>query len=317
MQMLAQDLFTWKCFLLTVQYGSVRQAAKVLELEPSSVSRRLANLSKELGDDLFVKNQTPLVLTPTGKLALKNFAPLLKNFDIALSNISRRTSSENSTLHIIAPIGYSQTIVRKAVAEFQKKFPSISFWLESGLYGDERFTTLGKGVDIIISTLTRQSPILHTEKISDHRHVCLAGASFTKDHPLTHPDQLMQLPLAGNTQFMANQVFTRESDGSFVSLPLSFALLSDNTNLLMEWAKDNNGVLIGSPCTAAVPYLKDGTLKLVLPDWRIPNNQVYAYATKQDFADESNHISDFFALLHEISDSEAKLADSALAEAGL
>ena len=296
------DLFSWKCFLALVEKGTLRKASKALSLDPSSISRRIANLEEELQTKLLEQQGRQLFLTPEGKAALQNFAPIVEAADAAMKNIPRRAAPDPQFLHIVAPIGYTSTIVRRTVSRFMTMYPDHRFWLESGRYGAEDFDQLGRGIDMIISTIAREHSAFAMIEISDHRNCCFASPSFLARHPLEKPRDLLGLPLAGNTQFITNRTFTNAKTGEAVSRPFTYALLSDNTNILMDWTANGNGVLINSPFTAAVPYITEERLFPVMTDWHLPNNHVYAYVSKRDIADPRKPLSVLVDVLKSVSD---------------
>ncbi len=310
----SQDLFSWKCFILVNKYGSIRQAAKDLSLEPSSVSRRLSRLEKELGIELFRFAGKSLTLTPEGEIALKNFAPIVQAHDQAVLNLTRGIAPAGRTLHVIAPIGYSLAIVRRAVTRMADIRPDVHFWLESGLYGAEKFEALGRGIDVIVSTIARENSAFLRREMSDHRSFCFASPLFARENAIERPEALSAIPLAGNTQFITNTVFTHRKTREKVGMSLDFSLLSDNTFFLMDWAACGRGVLVNSPYTAAAARVEAHELVQVLRDWELPNNHVYAYASKKDFQHPGSLLPEFFELLRETSDRAAVQADTVYAE---
>lgn len=303
------DMFSWQCFLTAAHFGSIRQAAKELRMEPSSVSRRIANLERELGVEFFEKNGAALKLSPDGVIAQKNFAPLVRAQAVAVRNISRKIAPVRSSMHVIAPIGYSLVIVRRAIANMDAPAGSVRFWLESGQYGEERFESLGHGIDVIVSTIERDNPKFVKELISNHKNYCFASPLFSRKHPLNEPKDLLDLPLGGNTQFITNTVFVHKKTHEKQSFALDFSLLSDNTALLMDWAANGHGVLVKSPFTAAAELIKNGNLVRMLKDWELPNNHVWAYAARKDFTSPGSLIPSFFKTLKATSDLVAEVSE--------
>ncbi|MEM1386018.1 MAG: LysR family transcriptional regulator [Pseudomonadota bacterium] len=63
------------------QHGSFAAAARVLDLDPSSVSRVIANLENELSMRLFERTTRSLALTEAGTAYLDRIKPILADLD--------------------------------------------------------------------------------------------------------------------------------------------------------------------------------------------------------------------------------------------
>ena len=57
------DLCAWRYFTVFAKTGSLSVASRVLQVEPSSLSRAIAGLEKSLGCELIVHGTRPLQLT--------------------------------------------------------------------------------------------------------------------------------------------------------------------------------------------------------------------------------------------------------------
>lgn len=303
------DLFSWKCFLLVCKFGSVRQAAQTLRLEPSTVSRRIGSLSDALGAPLFEQRGRSLYLTEEGKRAQRNFAPLVQSMEAVLALTGDKTFVPVHRIHLVAPSGYTMAIVRHAVSVFQKIFPETQFWLETGRYGDESFESLGNGIDLILSTIARENAFFERRLISKHRTFCFASPHYLRTYPVSHPRDLFRRRLGGNTQFITNQYFENCTTGEKADLPLDFQVMSDNTYVLLEWAAAGHGILVGCPYTTGIDYVRNGKLAVVLPHWRMRDNLVYAYAAKRDLAAPDKLLGLFMDRLKIASDTLEAAAD--------
>lgn len=312
----SQDLFSWICFLKVLQCGSIRKAAEELNLEPSTISRRISALESELSLKFFDHSSVSgSVLTEEGRIALYNFGPLVQAHETAVNCLKNRVLSTKKTLRITCPIGYSISTLRSAVQLFQKDFPGTRFWLESVRQGTEEFEILGHGIDIIISTVKRENASFSSNLISDHRCLCLAAPEFLKRVQLKEPKDLFRVPTGGHSLFVNDTVFENENTGQKQSLSLDFAIMSDNTYLLLDWAEAGGGVLIASPHVPAMQKIESRRLIPVLLDWRITNSNVFAYFLKNKSSDPNSLEPIFCRYLKKISDENQLNADKVLSMA--
>ena len=139
--------------------------------------------------------------------------------------------------------------------------------------------------------------------------MCYASPEYLARHPISHPDEYAAHILGGNTQFITNQQFRSVKTGQTISMPLNFQLMSDNTNVLLEWAAAGDGILMSCPYTAGLDYVRRGALAVVLPEWRLPNNHVYAYAAKKDMTSPETPLSVFLDILQSASDTMKTASD--------
>lgn len=305
------NLETWRIFLEYVRTGSVRETARLLKVDPSVISRRIDALESALGLQLTVRSGRSRLLTETGANAARRFAPILRSAGIAQAALRKGAPAVERTLHIVAPIGYTHEIVRRAAVRFAARYRSVRFWLESWPYGAERFQDLGAGIDLIITTIRRANPAFHIEELSKHRTICTASPSFLRQFPLLkRPGDLMDLPLAGNVQFITGQVFRHRKTGEEVAIDPSFQILSDNSQALAEIAATGDALLLGCPYTVAAPFIREGRLVEALPDWRLPDNHVFAYSAEAEWSNPDSLVSSFVRCLKETSDLCAALADA-------
>ncbi len=307
------DLQDWKAFVQIDESGGVRNAAAALGVEPSTISRRIASLESRLGVRLFRQTGRSLLLTPEGEIALRRMKPVIHAAELSVEAIRSRTDAPERNLHVIAPVGYTHEMVRRASADFLRAYPKTRLWLESWQYGSERFEELGEGIDTIISTILRQNPKFEIPEISHHRDiVCASPGYLAVNRPIRRPEDLPGQMLAGISMFISDLSFHHRATGETVRPDLDYRILSDNSHAMAEWSAAGNGILIGCPFTVAAPFVTEKRLVQVLPDWEIPSNHVWAYAAKSQYADPDSLVYAFFAALKTTSDTVAEAAARAI-----
>lgn len=78
----------WQIFLATAQARSMSRSARAMNLDPSTVSRRLAALEERLGQTLFLRSRRGLELTP----AAARLLPVIARAGAALEEAERMVS---------------------------------------------------------------------------------------------------------------------------------------------------------------------------------------------------------------------------------
>ncbi len=114
-----------KYFLAVAREGSISGGAKQLEIQHSTLSRRLRALEKNLATQLIERKKSGYELTPDGeklkKVALKMECQVLK----VDGNLVGKESRLTGVLRVTAINNMASTILMPTFASFQKKYPDI------------------------------------------------------------------------------------------------------------------------------------------------------------------------------------------------
>lgn len=114
----------------------VTEAANVLHVAQSSVSRQLAQLESELGVDLFIRNGRRVKLTPIGKILLQRVEQMMNMMSEAKREVKEYLDPEKGVVRIAFPISLAAHVLPKAIYAFRKRYPEAKFQMRQALYGD-------------------------------------------------------------------------------------------------------------------------------------------------------------------------------------
>ncbi len=276
---IVNDLSAWRLFLESAKYRSFRKAALSADADPSSVSRRIAQLEENLGVALFDASGRYLKLTEHGRMALRVIEPLIAQANEALKEIQSGELKPTRQLHVLASAGFQNAFLWRAIAQYGEQHPDIHFWVETFRQGDSFFDQLGHGVDIIVTAFFQDNANLHIRKVSSHAKVCVASPGFVKRAGgIASPEDLRRLPLAANVHFMRSLTLTHQS-GRIFTERFPYAMICDNSSFLADWAAGGHGVFLGCPSTIAADFIREGRLQRILADWSLSVLEGWAYAS--------------------------------------
>lgn len=111
------------------RHGTMSDAAKVLNTNVATVSRRLHRLSEEIGETLFIKEGNRWVLTEAG-LELAHIAEQLQ-LQIDRANASDRETDLEVKIRINCPVQLVQSGLADGLAAFFDQHPRVSFRFET------------------------------------------------------------------------------------------------------------------------------------------------------------------------------------------
>lgn len=89
-----------KEFICFAHHMNVTKAAKQLHMAPSSLSRHIAFMEKELGSPLFTKSDQRLAMTAAGSMLLNSACNIVAEYDDLMSRISELNHAHIANLYI-------------------------------------------------------------------------------------------------------------------------------------------------------------------------------------------------------------------------
>lgn len=106
--------------------GSVREAADVLHVAPSAISRQLVKLEEQMGADLFEPDGRGIRLTQAGRILAAHASRMLDSLDQAQSQIEDLLGLRRGHVHVWTAEGHVSDLVMPAIAEFRQRYPAIT-----------------------------------------------------------------------------------------------------------------------------------------------------------------------------------------------
>lgn len=156
------DIEQLKTFLTLAETKSFSQTAKRMLLAQSTISKRIHELEKELGEALFLRERTGAVLT-TGGNALYEYAEQMVNMEEKLKKQLQRKEQYSGCLVLGTVYAYFDVGLSGLLQTFMEEHPDVSVELRFG----------------------------HTRHMLSELSQALIDVAFTH-HPFQHPEYLCQ-----------------------------------------------------------------------------------------------------------------------------
>jgi DNA-binding transcriptional LysR family regulator len=134
-------------FVEVARQGGYAVVAKARGVDPSSVSRRVAALERELGIRLFQRTTRKLTLTEAGEIFLGRAQPLLEELAHARDAASHSSQAARGTLRLTVSVAFGQERIVPLLKVFRTSFPSLK--LEC-LFTDTNLDLVAEGIDLAI-----------------------------------------------------------------------------------------------------------------------------------------------------------------------
>lgn len=182
------EISSLKTVVLVAQQGSFAAAARVLNVDPSSVSRAVASVEAELGIRLFQRTTRALRITEEGEAYLNRLEPLLDALDHAHDAARQSVEAPKGTLRMTTSVAFAHECVVPALPRFRERYPDIAVELTPT---DANLDIAANGLDLAIRLTPRPvGDLVATRLMATRYRVCAAPDYLARQGPLQDPSAL-------------------------------------------------------------------------------------------------------------------------------
>ena len=255
------ERFDWddlRFFLAVARSGRLTTAARRLNADHATVSRRITSLETSLKAKLFERRPQGYGLTLHGEQLLAKAESMETEALAIQSEIGGADMALTGTIRIGAPDGFGTSFLAPRLARFIAAYPG----LEVQLVAMPRLLSLSKReADVAITLATPKEGKIVARKLADYRLGLFASATYLEAAPLvTCPEDLFAHQIIG---YIDDLIFTPELDYlDEVARGLRPRLQSSNLVAQMRAAVAGAGICVLPIFMAA----QEPALIRVLPD---------------------------------------------------
>jgi DNA-binding transcriptional LysR family regulator len=259
-------------FVEAATTGSLTAAAERLEVTPAAVSKSLARLEEQLGVRLVNRSTRRLALTEEGAGFLAKARLALRALDDAVAEVSQAARTPAGRVRISVGVAFGRRWVLPLLPSLTARHPELSIELDL----DNRPVDLvAQGFDIGIrggpvedsSLVARRICRLPVVLVASPAYLKQAGVPRTVDDLSHH--RCAAVRYSGSTPSPWRLVRANGRRVEFV--PEAHLSVSD-PEALIDVALAHAGIAQAG-LHHALPYLRSGRLKLVMPEWHDPGDR--------------------------------------------
>ncbi|WP_171013593.1 LysR family transcriptional regulator [Chitinivorax sp. B] len=189
---------------------SFSRAAKIFGVPASSISRRIADLERELGVELLHRTTRTVRLTEVGTLYLEQVRAGMAQLNDADELVGLRNSTPSGTLRISAMPSYGQLLLMPALQDFSGRYPDIVL----DVHLSDALVDLGR----------------------DQIDIAVRGGSQPQDRVVVRKLDPNYFILAASPQYLARMGTPRTLD----DLQNHYALMYRGPNAVIKWQGSGN-----------------------------------------------------------------------------
>ena len=262
------DLRRMAIFAAVVERGSMRRAARDLNLTPSAISQQIRQLERETGVTLLRRTTRRLALTDAGQGFYEGCVGMLAAARAAHERLNAVQDRVVGELSVSAPVGFATSHLGPALAPLLGQFPELTLRIVAT---DDVLDIVRERIDLSIAIGVKPAAgSLVRRHLADWPNVLVAAPAYLerRGKPST-PEDL------SDHDFVALPPWHHPGDiltgpgGRKVRVPITRRVTSNNQLTIRQLTLAGCGLAFHVKPEIA-GELRDGHLVHVLPKWTAP-----------------------------------------------
>ena len=259
--------------MLVVDTGSFSAAARRLNVGQPAVSKLVAQLEERLGVKLLVRTTRGLTATEAGLNYYERARRSIEEADEAELAARGAGTSLTGKLRVAAAVTFTRIHLMPRLPEFLQQHPD----LEIDVVLDDRTVDLvQEGIDVALRMGRLLNSGLTARRIASGPQVVVGTpAYFARAREPAAPGDLAVHEAVIYDQGGGGEDWTFQRDNTEIAVTLKGRLRVSAAEGVRAAVLADAGIAIASEWMFA-PEIKDGMVKVVLPDWKLPRIDLWA-----------------------------------------
>jgi LysR family transcriptional regulator, regulator for bpeEF and oprC len=260
-------------FLAVADVGSFVGAAEKLGVTPSAVGKAIQRLEGRIGVRLLTRTTRRVALTEDGALFRERWQGLLRDIDLAESEIDARRTQITGPIRVAAPVAYGRLKIVPTLAQFLQTHTEVQLDLR---LSDKVIDPVEERVDLVVRIGELEDSSMWARRIDRIRFAVFASPAYLNRHPpLQQPSDLQAHIRLG---FLLNS-----------GKPLQFTLKHDEVKVSFAptpqfMCNDIEGIIAAAQSGLGLAYLPtfivhnavaEGSLQMVLEAFSVDGPPVH------------------------------------------
>ncbi|MEA1675948.1 LysR family transcriptional regulator [Nitrospirillum sp. BR 11163] len=228
-------------FVRVVEAGSFSEAARLMLMTPSTVSKLIARLEARLGVRLIERSTRRLALTEEGRFYYERSQILLGQLDETEQQIAHGGAEAEGVVRVTSSVSFGTTALEALLPAFFEAYPKVVVDLS---LSDEVVDLYLDRTDVAIRVGKLVDSNLMARKIGETKRRIVASPAYLKRHgtPKT-PEDLVHHNCLGFNFRRAMPVWPMREGGRIVERMLTGSLLVNNGDTLRRMAIAGVGII--------------------------------------------------------------------------
>ena len=283
-------LTAMRVFVEVAHTGSFSATADKLDMSRAMVTRYVGALEQWLQARLLQRTTRSVTLTDAGETCLRRSQQMLALVD----DVEEETASQDGALRGQLRITCSTSLAYAQMATAITAFLALHPQLKIDLNASEGALNLVEArIDLAIRISAEPDPMLIARPLAPCASVLVASPDYLaqQGRPRSPADLATHRCLSYANFGKSVWTFSRGDDHARVSVGSYFS--ANEATALLQGVLAGGGIAL-QPSYLANPHLQDGSLQVVLPDWKVPDMAIYAlYPSRKHLSPAVRALLDF------------------------
>jgi DNA-binding transcriptional LysR family regulator len=259
-------------FVEVVNTRSFTRAAANLDMPPSTLSRRISWLEREIGLKLLNRTTRRVDVTEAGAAYYARCAHLIDEARVAHEQLAETVHKARGTLRIACTPDFAMQYLAPVIVEYTRRHPEVSVELSLSSRVED---LLFENLDLALRIGHLPDSALVARRVATLQLGLYAAPSyFAVVAPPDHPEDLRQhmcLRMRSNEAGSTWRLSPSRASGSTgsISVPVTGRFVASSPLLIRQLTLLGSGIGVIDRA-AASDDVKAGRLLPVLPEWRLP-----------------------------------------------
>ena len=237
------ELSALKLFIEVMQQRSFAAVARSRNIDPSSVSRAIAKLEKDLNIRLFQRSTRKLQPTEAGQLYFDRVLPAVAELTAAQQQAMELSQTPRGTLRVTAPTVFAEKQLVPLLPEFAGHYPELRVEL---LLVDAYLDLIAERVDVAIRVGALQDSTYRLQKLRSMEFFICAGPEYLQQNgEPQRPEEIVDHSclLFPRRNHSLSWLF-KDNAGQITEIPIQGQYLLTNSAAIRECAIANMGLTL-------------------------------------------------------------------------
>lgn len=258
-------------FAHVVEQGGFSAAAREMGLSRAAISHQIRQLEAKLGVPLLRRSTRNFSLTDAGARYYDSCRTISLEAEAARKRVEALRDDPVGKVSLTCSIHLGTTRIVPLLSRFRQEFPDVSVDIK---LSDNVVDVIGQGIDIAIRSGPLRDSELKAVKLFRASRLIVASKAYIDQHgrPET-PADLGRYDWVLYRQVPENLIL--QSGDEIQKVRVSGKVRVDNAAARLCFLHDGHGLAI-VPRYDVQEHLKSGKLAHILPDWTLPDLEVFA-----------------------------------------
>lgn len=262
------DLKPIRVFLEVAAQQSFASAARNLRMTPATVTRIIAQLEAELGQQLLIRTTRQVALTAHGAMVAARYGGVVEEFDRITAELDQASAPHRGRLRISAPMSFGLRIMPRLIESFRLAYPMIDLQIS---FSDALQDVMEGAHDLTIriSEPPQDKSTIWRKLCAVPRFAIAAPALFERVARPASPADLDPALCLGYAPQGGTETWRFRKGHTQRSVTAGRSIVSNNGDFLYSLVGAGAGIAV-LPQFIFQQGLDQRGVEVLLPDWELP-----------------------------------------------